>query len=53
MAQGSDFQIAFRCDNWASGSFRIRDVKIEKGDSATKWTPGLLEGTEKARSNME
>ena len=53
MAQASDFQIGFRCDNWASGAFRVRNVKIEKGDRATEWTPGITEGSERIWSNKE
>ena len=41
MIEGSCFSISFRCDNWASGSFRFRNVKIEKGDAVTEWTPGM------------
>ncbi len=37
----SRFDIGFRCDYWMSGMFRVRNVKIEKGDTATEWTPGL------------
>lgn len=35
------FNIGFRCDYWASGSFRVRKVKIEKGDHASEWSPGI------------
>ena len=41
MTHISTFNIGFRCDYWASGSFRVRNVKIEKGDAATGWTPGV------------
>ena len=41
MADVSTFNIGFRCDYWASGSFRVRSVKIERGDTATAWSPGL------------
>ena len=41
MANASTFDIGFRYDNWASGKFRVRHVKIEKGDEATEWTPGI------------
>ena len=41
MVGGSTFRLSFRCDNWGSGSFRVRQVKIEKGDTATPWTPGV------------
>lgn len=37
----STFNIGFRCDYWRSGSFRIRNVVIEKGESADRWAPGL------------
>ena len=40
MVDASDFHIGFRCDNWADGMFRIRNVKIEKGSLKTEWTPG-------------
>lgn len=41
MIDASVFGVGFRCDYWASGSFRVRKVKIEKGDSATEWDMGL------------
>ena len=41
MAEAKIFDIGFRCDYWAGGSFRVRSVKIEKGDSCSAWTPGL------------
>ena len=37
----SNFDIGLRCDNWATGSFRVRLLKVEKGDTATEWTPGI------------
>lgn len=37
----SRFGIGFRCDNWASGSFRIRNVQIVKGGNPIEWTPGV------------
>ena len=37
----STFSIAFRCDHWESGSFRVRSVMIEKGNEASAWSPGL------------
>ena len=40
MAKAGLFEIGFRCDNWASGSFRLKKIKIEKGP-ITEWTPGL------------
>jgi len=41
MLDKSWFDIGFRCDYWASGSFRVRNVKVEKGSVATKWSPGV------------
>ena len=41
MTHISTFNIGFRCDNWSSGSFRVKNIKIEKGDTATPWTPGI------------
>ena len=41
MAKVSRFDLGFRCDYWASGSFRVRNVKVEKGDTATEWSPGV------------
>ena len=41
MTRISTFNIGFRCDNWASGLFRVRNVKIEKGNSFEKWSPGI------------
>ena len=41
MESVSTFNIGFRCDNWGSGMFRVRHVKIEKGDIATEWDPGV------------
>ena len=40
MASVSTFSIGFRCDYWASGSFRIRSVKVERGEAASPWSPG-------------
>ena len=37
----STFNIGFRCDYWKSGYFRVRKVKIEKGDFATEWSSGI------------
>ena len=37
----SNFELGFRCDNWNTGSFRVRNVKIEKGNIASAWSPGL------------
>ena len=39
-AASSIFELGFRCDNWASGAFRVRKIKIEKGDHASEWSPG-------------
>ena len=41
MTEVSTFSLGFRCDYWASGSYRVRFVKIEKGDTVGAWTPGL------------
>ena len=41
MLEVSTFDIGFRCDNWGSGSFRVRNVKIEKGEHPTVWSPGV------------
>lgn len=41
MTDISTFYLGFRCDNWASGSFRVRNIKVEVGDEATEWTPGV------------
>ena len=41
MVKAEVFQIGFRCDNWNTGAFRVKDIKIEKGDTASIWTPGL------------
>lgn len=41
LAGASSFEIAFRCDDWGGGAFRVRKIKIEKGRKATEWTPGL------------
>ena len=35
----TQFDIGFRCDYWATGSFRVRNIKVEKGTVATDWTP--------------
>lgn len=32
------FDLGFRCDYWLSGSFRVKNVKIEKGAYATEWS---------------
>ena len=41
MTDISTFDLGFRCDNWASGSFRVQKIKVEVGDEATEWTPGV------------
>ncbi len=41
MAGASAFSIGFRCDNWASAAFRVRNIIIEKGAEATKRSPEL------------
>ena len=35
MTAVSWFDIGFRCDNWASGKFRVRGIRIEKEDMPT------------------
>ena len=34
----TSFDLCFRCDNWAAGSFRVRCLKVEKGAVATEWS---------------
>lgn len=41
MTHMSEFGVGFRCDNWASGEFRVRDVMIVKGEEFDEWKPGL------------
>lgn len=41
MVDISTFDIGFRCDYWASGMYRVRNVRIEKGDKCNKWQPGV------------
>ena len=41
MELASQFKIGFRCDNWSSGAFRVREVTIEKGNEINGWTPGV------------
>lgn len=41
MADASSFDIGFRCDNWNTGSFRVRKTKIEKNDKCSEWSQGL------------
>ena len=35
------FDLGFRCDYWKSGSFRVRNVKVEKGGKSTEWCPAV------------
>lgn len=41
MVDISSFNIGFRCDYWAAGMYRVRLVKVEKGNESTAWSPGL------------
>lgn len=41
MATIDSFYLGFRCDQWNGGKFRIRDVKVEKCEEESAWTPGL------------
>lgn len=41
MANVSAFSLELRCDDWASGSFRIRHIKIEKNSQISDWTCGI------------
>ena len=41
MEHASEYGVGFRCDNWASGSFRVKDVMIIKGDNDKEWSAGL------------
>lgn len=41
MVNVSMFNVGFRCDYWNSGMFRVRNVKIEKGNTSSEWTAGL------------
>ena len=41
LVDASRFSLGFRCDNWASGSFRVRCIKVERGMKATVWSPSL------------
>lgn len=36
-----EINIGFRCDNWSSGRFRVRNLCITKGEYSEKWYPGL------------
>lgn len=35
------FDLGFRCDYWNKGSFRVRNVKVEKGRKTTEWRPAV------------
>ena len=37
----SNFDMGFRCDNWSAGYFRVRKIKVEKGDQVSEWSPGV------------
>lgn len=41
MAKASSFELGLRCENWVLGSFRVRNIKVEKENTATEWTSGL------------
>ncbi len=41
MTKIDNYSVLFRCDYWKSGFFRVRNVKIEKGDKASQWSPGV------------
>ncbi len=41
MADVSNYAVGFRCDYWADGAFRVRNVKVEKGDISIDWNQGL------------
>lgn len=41
MVDISSFDVGFRCDYWADGQYRVRSLKIEKGNTASEWSPGL------------
>lgn len=32
------FDLGYRCDYWASGSFRVRKIKVERGALPTEWS---------------
>lgn len=36
----SNFIVGLRCDNWKSGSFRVKNVMIEKGGVSDEWNQG-------------
>ena len=37
----NSFELGFRCDYWGSGSFRVKNIKIEKGEASNKCSPGV------------
>ena len=41
MESVSGYNIGFRCDNWETGCFRVREVIILKGEEVNEWVPGL------------
>ena len=41
MVNAGTFNIGFRCDYWKNGAFRVKNVKIEKGNMISTWSPGL------------
>ena len=46
MVDISTFSIGFRCDYWGSGSFRVRNIVIEKdrgytSEASEVWSPGI------------
>ena len=41
MTHASEYGVGFRCDNWNSGSFRVKEVMVIKGKEDKEWTPGL------------
>ena len=41
MVNVGNFGLGFRCDYWGNGMYRVRLVKVEKGDSPTDWDQGI------------
>ena len=41
MAKISKFGVGFRCDFWSDGAFRVRKVKVEKGDTVSERSAGM------------
>ena len=35
--ESEKFELGFRCDYWKSGSFCVRNVKVEKVSKTTEW----------------